>query len=70
MIAQRGSRENAKGRQDAITMIPSEKPKKILTENVITCIEEYLGKTLMSLCCKVISSLTFNLHLFFVERVS
>ena len=26
-------------------MIPGEKPKKILTEKVITCIEEYLGKT-------------------------
>ena len=45
MLAQRGSRENEKGRQDAITMIPGEKPKKILTEKVIPCIEEYLGKT-------------------------
>ena len=52
MLAQRGSRENAKGRQDAITMIPGEKPKKILTEKVITCIDEYLGKTFSCRYCK------------------
>ena len=52
-------------------MIPGEKPKKILTEKVITCIEAYLGKT--SLCrCAVNSkvlwlSICINISFFLKE---
>ena len=49
-------------------MIPGKKPKKILTEKVITCIEEYLGKTFS--CRYAINSkvLWLSIYIYFLLK--